>query len=79
MNLNNLFPYQDTFIEHCRNVQHLSEYSIGMTNSAVGKFWKYYSIKSPTNTNIKEVNSSDIREYLVQLDQKEHLSKTTIN
>ena len=79
MNLNNLFPYQDTFIEHCRNVQHLSEYSIGMTNSAVGKFWKYYSIKSPTNTNIKEVNSSDIREYLVQLDQKEHLSKKTIN
>lgn len=79
MNLNNLFPHQKSFIEHCRNVQHLSEYSIGMINSDIGNFWKYYSVKFPNDTNIKSVTSSDIRDYLIQLDQKKHLSKKTIN
>lgn len=79
MNLSNLFPYQTSFIENCRKVQHLSEYSIRMINSNVGSFWKYYSIKFPNNPNIKNVTSSDVRDYLIQLDQKEHLSKKTIN
>ena len=76
---NSVFPYQNSFIEYCQNIQKLSEYSIKMINYDIGNFWRYYSVKFPNNTNIKEVTSSDIREYLIQLDQKEHLSKKTIN
>ena len=79
MNSTAAFPYQVPFIDHCRNVQNLSEYSIGMIISDVGNFWKYYSVKFPNNPNIKNVASSDVRDYLIQLDQKEHLSKKTIN
>lgn len=79
MNSTTTFPYQVPFIDHCRTIQNLSEYSIGMIISDVGNFWKYYSIKFPSNPNIKNVASSDVHDYLIQLDQKEHLSKKTIN
>lgn len=79
MNSTTAFPYQVPFIDHCQNIQNLSKYSIGMIISDVGKFWKYYSVKFPNNPNIKNVTSADVRDYLIQLDQKEHLSKKTIN
>lgn len=79
MNSTTAFPYQVPFIDHCQNIQNLSKYSIGMIISDVGKFWKYYSVKFPNNPNIKNVTSADVRDYVIQLDQQEHLSKKTIN
>lgn len=74
-----LFPYQNPFIKNCYKVQHLSKYSIEMIISSITNFWRYYSRKFPNNPNIANVAASDIRDYLIQLDQKEHLSKKTIN
>lgn len=79
MKSTDLYPYQNIFIEYCRKVQNLSKYSINMINSNLSNFWTYYSVNAPNDANINNVTSSDIRDYLTQLDQREHLSKKTIN
>ena len=50
-----------------------------MINSNLSNFWIYFSANMPNDPNINNVTSSNIRDYLIQLDQKEHLSKKTIN
>ncbi|MGN8864439.1 site-specific integrase [Lactobacillus amylovorus] len=79
MKTTNLYPYQNIFINYCRKIQKLSEYSINMINSNLSNFWIYFSANMPNDPNINNVTSSNIRDYLIQLDQKEHLSKKTIN
>lgn len=75
MKSTDLYPYQNIFINYCRKIQNLSVSSIDMINSNLVNFWKYYSVNSSNDPNINNVNSSDVRDYLIQLDQQEHLSK----
>ena len=79
MKSTDLYPYRNIFINYCRKIQNLSVASVNMINQILINFWKYYSVNSSHDPNINNVNSSDIRDYLIQLDQHEHLNKKTIN
>lgn len=79
MKSTDLYPYRNIFINYCRKIQNLSVASVNMINPILINFWKYYSVNSSHDPNINNVNSSDIRDYLIQLDQHEHLNKKTIN
>lgn len=76
--MQNTYPYQVKFIQHCK-ASGLSDTSIRMTNSAVNHFWNYYLSNSQADPTIQNVTSSDVDDYLAQLDIQEHLQTRTIN
>lgn len=76
--MQNAYPYEEAFIKNCK-VNGLSNTSIKMANQAISNFWKYYIGNSNDEANVNNVKSSDVREYLNQLDMKEHLQTRTLN
>lgn len=73
-----MYPYQVQFARWEKNIQHLSQKSISNADHCLTNFFNYAqgNFASPE---LEDIKASDIRDYLNQLDTKEHLATTTIN
>lgn len=73
-----MYPYQDEFARWCRYSQQLSPKSIFNANHVLTNFFNY-ARRNFAQDGVASLTVTEVRDYLDQLDAKEHLSVTTIN
>lgn len=77
--MTNQIPYQVPFTIFLKNDRKLSKNTISRIIEASNHFWNFYSTNSNFTSLVKDISSSDVREYLFFLEDHLHLKTTTIN
>lgn len=73
-----MYPHQTDFEDWCRAAENLSDKSIDNANYCLNLLFTYGLVNFPS-VDVNDITSSVIRDYLLQLWEKENLSITTVN
>lgn len=73
-----MYPHQTDFENWCRAAENLSDKSIDNANYCLNLLFTYGRVNF-SSVDVNDITSSDIRDYLLQLREKESLSITTVN
>ena len=73
-----MYPHQTDFENWCRAAENLSDKSIDNANYCLNLLFTY-GRGNFSSVDVNDITSSDIRDYLLQLREKESLSITTVN
>ncbi|MDE7056298.1 MAG: site-specific integrase [Lactobacillus sp.] len=74
-----MYPYQSQFETWATSVRHLANTTVVRASLAVNSFWNYYRTVAVNNCSLNDITESDIRSYLINLENREHLKASTIN
>lgn len=74
-----MYPYHDEFISFSTNVEKLSNDSIQMLDSAIKKFWNFYSPKKEVTIYPADIDNQLILIYIDYLLDNQGFKKTTVN